>query len=450
MLNNSIRRLGARVLLPVIALWFAIAPATSYAFVTSAVGGYGLPPTSITTFAPAASAPGAIDLFAAGALVAIGAAIGYFAVDYLVGGQTYTVRAPLTNSPTMQVPAPNAPATTSTTTQTCWIGNSNSGNTFGTQCVNGNLDAATSCAQLGGTLASPSWYCVLVPGVVYGVSFQHNTACPAGYVSNGSGGCNLSDARAATPDKACDLSRSGSALAMISDPDCAASGTAIPTICSSDGMSCVGYGTAPNGGAPRSYSIVNTPNGGSIVTTYQQRSLSGQTVVDTNTYTVSPQGTISSTSSSTSTGSIPDPSLSSAPAGTPASIAPTGGTAVTPSTSSGTGTITLPTDYARQGEAGAAADKIKTNDDARMGTAPTTEVIPSSSVPVTYTSVPFTSNAQCPADIPMSVDLNSVNFHHVYNISFSTMCGLMTTLRPLFLAAGAFSCAVIFIGGLKT
>jgi hypothetical protein len=145
---------------------------------------------------------------------------------------------------------------------------------------------------------------------------------------------------------------------MISDPDCTASGTAIPTICSSNGYTCVGYGTSPTG-QPRSYIITPTSDGGTQVQTFQQRTVGGATVVDTTTVTVSPAGVVTGVSGGTQTGNIPAPSTS-APAGSPASVSPSaGGTTVAPTAPATTAPpITFPNDYARQGEAQTAANTI--------------------------------------------------------------------------------------------
>jgi hypothetical protein len=375
MSDKKMRVFFLRAFLPFFAIFCVLIPKSSFAFAPSPFGGFGVPTAGqVATATAGASVPGAVDLFAAAGLVAVGAYMGYMAVDYAVGGQNYTARIPLTSA--APVPAPSAPSTATGVSTYLYSA------TFSGISGQGSSSAA-ACGALGAYLAP--YYTVggcpetgtitltYVPtgATAYGTmtkSGPTGSTCPTGYTSS-SGTCVLTDARQATPDYACDFSRTGSALAMISEPDCAASGQAVPAICAADGTTCVGWGTGPDGTTPRSYVITPNGPGGSTVTTYTQSVAGATTVVTQTTVTVNPDGTVASVGGSQQTGSIPNPNPSSgstasaAPSGTPATVTPTAGTSVTPtgtSTAPGGGTITFPSDYARQGEAKTAADSINT------------------------------------------------------------------------------------------
>lgn len=386
MINFRMRKYFLRAFLPFFLVTAALIPRDAFAFVPANIGGYGLPsPASVSTAsagATAAGAVGAVDLFAALALVTIGATIGYFAVDYAVGGQNYVARIPLSNSSALAVPAPAALPSAAQTFY--WTSGGAGSQTAANVCSGGSLsgyigsDANQAChvfvclmgqtsqngyspyadssvTSVNGSTAACSGHITfnnsLVP--VSGTLFS-SLACPSGYTVSGLN-CVLANARLAQPDNACDLARSGSALAMISDPDCSASGTAIPVICASTGTTCVGYGTAPNGGAPRSFVITPNADGGTTVTTFQQAVVGSTTEVNTTNVTVDPNGKVTQITGGITTGALPNPNATTATPGTPAQVSPApGGTVVTPSAAS----ITFPSDYARQGEAATAAAPI--------------------------------------------------------------------------------------------
>jgi len=379
MIDFRMRKYFARLLLPCFLLWSALIPQNAYALVPASIGGYGLPsPGSVATASGgfgAAAAIGAVDLFAAAGLITVGAAISYFAIDYLVGTDKYTVRVPLTNTPALAVPAPYTPPTSPfipAHVQYSAISTAHPRLWHDTKCLaftdamSWSSDATTTFNTVSCNESTNGVFNYTSGGVTSGnIAFPFGNldtatssiTCETGYSYTG-GACHLTNARLAVPDKACDLSRTGSALAMISDPDCTASGTAIPTICAADGTTCVGYGTAPNGGAPRSYVISPTADGGTQVTTFQQRTIGNTTVVDTTTIGVTADGRVGTISGGTQTGSIPNPQTSTAPAGSPATVSPSGGTQVQPSSTDPAQSITFPTDYARQGEAQTAANTL--------------------------------------------------------------------------------------------
>jgi len=96
-------------------------------------------------------------------------------------------------------------------------------------------------------------------------------------------------------------------------------------------------------------------------------------------------------------------------------------------------------------------DPCKENPDrvgcAVLGTPPTSEAIPSLSVPVSLTPVMFAAPSGCPAPYTGSIDV--LTFHKSWSIGFDSMCSLMTTLRLLFLAVGGAAAAWLFMEGLK-
>lgn len=384
-------KLIARIFLPFFLVWCVTIPRTAYAIVPQAVAAYLLPDVSAISLAAPGAAGGstaaavlaATDAFGVAiASLGIGVLVGYNAVDYLVGGVNYTVRIPLTSDPAKAVPAPSAPATAaqspagtlyvaSFTSAQCPSGfnySSTDPTVLATQYV-AAANASSTCSpstykyEVAPTDARLVRWCYVNSPTACGSPIAPWTStstqpasCPSGYVVSGSG-CVLSDARAATPDKACDLQRSGSALAMISDPDCTASGSAIPVICSAAGTSCVGYGTSANG-QPRSFVIVPNADGGSTISYFQQRPLNGQTVVDSTNIVVAANGTVASVAASTAVGSIPNPATSTAAIGTPATVSPVTSTPVAPSSGSTVPPPAIPSDYARQGEAAAAAQPL--------------------------------------------------------------------------------------------
>lgn len=364
------RRIFARFMLPILTVWLCIVPSRSYAFAPAI---YGIYAASSAMGLGGGAVVGA-DLFAG--MLAIGAGFGLLLVSTPAGDQA---RLPLTSAPANVPAAPTGAPSSLPALQPIW---SSGGSTQAqaNTCTGGVIapiysDASSSCrasvclmgqtSQLGFSkyvdssavlVSGLTYYCTghldetpvggssstaVTVGNIYGSS-----GCPSGYTITGTAPnqtCALSSARLATPDKACDYARSGSALAMISDPDCAGSGTVIPAICASGGVSCSGVGTSPTG-EPRSYIITPTANGGSTVQTFQQGTVSGTTVVTTTTTTVGPDSTVTGVSSSTSTGSI------NTSTGTV-----TTGTTITPTTPSPAPVINFPTDYARTGEAATAA-----------------------------------------------------------------------------------------------
>jgi len=454
-MTDKFKRTLARITLPFVVLFLSLLPGQAYAFVPASIGGYGLPTVTDAVAAAggagSAGAIGAVDILAAGGLIAVGASISYFGIDYLVGPDTYTYRIPLrADSP---VPEPSAAPTASMYTKTyysCCDGSVSDTldsicptvadfvYTPGIDYYNQQLiESTTSQMDAGVCYAIVTSGGIVYPRVATPDISQTTVVCPDGYISDGAGSCTLQDARTATPDKACDLVNTGSALQKLSnDTDCAA----LPQQdldCSSG--ACVITGPNING-QPRRIVVEVSPGGGAVITAQDQRMIGNTPVIDSRTVAVSSAGVVTSSTSGTVTGTLPVDGT-----------APASGTTVTPTDSP---TTTLPTDYARTGEAAAAAKTITDADTAwrngeqqrwndRLGTAPTAEPIPSSTYDVTITAVPFASNAACPSPIAF----NALGTD--YSISYQPACDLMSTMRPLFLAMGAFAAAYVFFQGLK-
>lgn len=326
----NIRRIS-RIFLPLFLGWVLLAPARSYAFVPAAVyAAYAVAPSGASV---------ALSAAGTGLTALVGTGLLYLSLS---DGGTSQLRVPLGVDP---VPAPTAPATT--TAQTTmqyrvyidWFNQTYTGSSFQAACSAvpwgdnnatyiGVNAAGTSCLYAYGTGCVAPNYCN--KGVF---STAPVTNCPAGYTASG-GSCALSDARQATPDNFCDISRNGTTLATIQDNDCAALNADVQAACS--GSSCTIAGKDSSGN-PIRIEINANPDGGTSTTVYTQRTSSGQSVIDTATIRTSGDGVVQQAASTTNAGSLPMDG------------APVVGTPVTPSE------VTFPTDYARQGEAAAAA-----------------------------------------------------------------------------------------------
>lgn len=181
------------------------------------------------------------------------------------------------------------------------------------------------------------------------------SVCPTGYVSGG-GGCVLQNARTAVPDGKADVPRT-------------ASGYQAPTS-SNDADTMPSYAQVNNGtvyaagrnsaGQPVMIQYSVSPDGTrTYITHYTQSESGGQSVVNTRSLAVdSASGQVLSANSANAQGSISAP-------GTGALPTVSTGAAVTPGTATD---IVFPTDYARTGEAAAAAGSINARIDANAQT----------------------------------------------------------------------------------
>lgn len=338
------QKLFARVFLPFFICFVVVLPARAVA----------LPALAGLNVATGA-AGGALTLSALDGvgLVAIGAGVGYLAVDYLTADLQQQLRIPLSTNPARSIPAPAAPASVPQPPQSTvlkgfiypsYYFNVPAGSTYAEVCAlgGGSYNSwAGRCYNGAETCLHSDASCVVGQyGYVGTANIVETPPCPAGYTSS-NGSCALSDARTASPDNKCDYSRSGSALAQLTDPDCPSVANN-PARIQPDG-SIVGGGVA--GGQPQRFQVTPLPNGGSHVETATQKQSGSTTVVDLIAFDVSPTGEVVAASSGTSTGSV---SLS----GDLPTVSV--GAAVPPAA----GTSSFPSDYARSGEAATAATPI--------------------------------------------------------------------------------------------
>lgn len=353
---QNYRRAISRLILPFFTFWLMILPVKSYAVLPA-----------IPILGQLVLSNGARVALTQALSAGIGTSIAYVAV-YVYPGTDDQLRIPVAES--FPVPPPDA-AATAVAVETPVIGSrflSFSPTTAGPSAANwlatlylvspnyvfcageppdGGSYSSRLTVQVGNP-AGTGWGnpCDTIPITMYAwdIAGAPVIECPSGYVDS-AGTCVLSDARQAAPDKACDIGRSGSALAMLSDPDCAGSGTAISEICSSGGVTCTGvkfdvYGKDLDANPVRTV-ITPRPDGGSTIDHYRQRVVGNTPVVDRTTIGVDAGGTLDTISGGTQTGSIP-----------------VDGTTPAPSTDVPPVDLNIPTDYARSGEAQDAIDSI--------------------------------------------------------------------------------------------
>lgn len=415
-------RLAVRLFLPIFVIVTIFLPRSAYAFAPASFSAYQAATSTIAsqftiaeaatgTSAGAAATVGAVDLFAAGALIAVGAYMGYVIVGALAGQSE--VRVPLTAAQPVPAPAASSTAavipastaclyqvaggtgTMSTAAAACQTGCTVSGYygapTFSSCTSSVTSDTgATSCP--GGTYVAACNFQSLASGTMYSINISlygtpstSPATCPAGYTLSGSS-CVLSDARVASPDKACDYSRSGTTLSQYAGDSVDCSGSALHPAVSASAMT---LGGVDGGNNPVLISITPSSSGGSVVQVQRQTTVNGQTQVQTTTITVAPDGTVAGTQTAAQVGTITlDPS-------TQTGTATTTGPAPAPAPQ-----LQFPTDYARQGEAATAASSIIGADNARLGSAPTAETLPASVVDVSgtnFNTLTFTGSGACPA-----------------------------------------------------
>lgn len=346
-----------------------------------ALAGGGATAANMGSFAPAAGA-GAAVLVGTGAL-AVGMAVGYNLMGLVLGDGENNAAVPLTEGG--EVPEPAAPATAGTVTM--YDGQS-------------SVDAACSAyAAAGSGVAScyglPAHTTMTVTGItgstcsihkVYTIdssggncgtydqtySPYQTTACGSGYVMS-SGVCTLQDARQAQPDNRNDVGRSGGAFNM--PPDADSSNSAIPK----------GTITAGPGGAGSSWQVVGqsssgnpivikvdaqAPGGSRLEISEQVQDANSNSFVRTRVLEIAPNSVVTSDSQTMAPSSLSyDPVTQTATQNNSTNTTPYSNPEMQQQP------ITFPTDYARQGEAAAAATSI-TNALLAPSAAPADPVLP--------------------------------------------------------------------------
>lgn len=354
MLNFRMRKLMARIALPFVFVFLVASPA--YALI-------GLVPLVIRMGGSAGLGTG-VEVSALVHLAAIGMSLPYIEVSN--PSNPISVRLPTTEA--QPVPSPTAQATTAPTASSgqytvtgSTFGFSGSGTDPVPLCVAAwdAWRASRGFAPLATTVIGTSGQCTYTGGTTIGALIAYTPpvqTCGSGYVLNGSV-CELSNARQAQPDNACDVSRSGSALQMLQDADCPPLTTGdMINACVAAGIECQISNADPFGnsyifnrssssGQPEVVAVTPTSDGGTKVSVSTQRQSGSTSVIDTTSINVNGAGTVTGVSGSTQTGNIT--------ANTDGTLAVNGtGNTVTPTD------VSFPSDYAVRGEAQDAIDSV--------------------------------------------------------------------------------------------
>lgn len=354
----------------------AVATAGAAASVAIAEAATG---TSAGAIAAGAASSTVVDAVATGIATTVGMALTYLAVKDSAGN---AVRVPLVADANKgKIPAPAAAGTTSPT------------GVWNIQIGAGSQAQANNCS--GGNMQpiyhTPEQACQVLTcffitngytGATYTVTYPVNPqnavcksytgaslintsswsqviACPAGYTVSGSS-CALSDARAVTADHNLDYGRSGNVYSAPSSTDADAATSPIKgSIGASSDVQIVGTDAK---GRTVLYDVVPRTDGGSTVKIQTSVSdTSGNTGLRTQTIQVSPTAFVESATQTTTAQSLSVNTTAGAGAASATVLAADAG-ATAPQTQPQS--ITFPSDYARMGEAAAAAQTVKTSVDA--------------------------------------------------------------------------------------
>lgn len=387
-----------------------------------------LPAVALAAYITPAASSTALYLTAgfAGALGLVGA---YLTIK---DAQDNAVRIPLTTDPAKSPPVPLAASTVPAgQSQLVW---SYQGCPWGGSGTGSTLQEA--CAAAGGDSVNGQYNCIKSG---YGACYYGQTTqstCPPGYASQ-SGNCVLVNARQVTDDKTCDLLLANGQFATADDMNC-------PSTVSTDKLSpmirdgkVVAYGTNSNG-----QPLVFTVSPGASATTLsvqEQIQTATQTQVQTTTATLNPAtGEVVAVQTSVAPGSISSPSAASSPTTATADSTNTPQVSTSPNTQLAPN-IQFPTDYARQGEAQAAANPIKTSVD-KLGDVSNASL----NDPVNPDSAEFengffknTFNGLSAWTVPGHVsecpkpDLSYTVFGHYTHIILDAHCTLYESVKPL-------------------
>lgn len=211
----------------------------------------------------------------------------------------------------------------------------------------GTLTGASSCSA---TCCLSSGGCNTFPQSISSQSTTVQT-CGSGYTLSGNT-CVLAEARATAPDGKYDVSRSASGFTA---PGSTGEADSMPAYMSSAGGKVYAQGKNSAGQPVMIEYAVSADGTKTYITHYTQSEDATQTTVKTQAITVdAATGAVTGATTGTAAGSI-------SPA-TQVGAVPTvsTGAAVTSGASTNTSSLVLPTDYARTGEAGAAANTINT------------------------------------------------------------------------------------------
>lgn len=254
------------------------------------------------------------------------------------------------------MPPPAVASTSQQTSQRKWygLGGTYSYNSAGESCSVGYAaqgDTTCQCDENSG-------YCqVFYMGnysTGYVVLSQMTVTCPAGYTASGDSCLLTSAPRAVQPDQKYDVPVPVSGAGYVA-PSASQEADAMPAYAAFSGGKVYAQGKNSSGQPVMIEYAKNADGSKTYITHYTQTETGSQTQVTTQSITVdSATGAVASAGVGTAVGSI-------APA-TGAGAVPTvsTGAAVTSGTGSGSQSLVLPTDYARTGEAGAAATTINT------------------------------------------------------------------------------------------
>lgn len=385
-----------------------------------------------------------VETVVMGALALIGITAGFFTMTAADGSK---VVVPMVPGAGGAVPAPSAPATSAqaqhlnpAVTYTV----TDNGPSLPHACGGSGLSFAAACAATAcvggwtqvannggsynaGVNSIVDYTCTYWAGGYTNQKFYGATSlsCSAGYVVSGSS-CVLSDAKLVTQDKRQDVARNGNTLSVtLGDLHGSLSANVLTTTNSNDTVSISGTGTS---GQPMQTNFVTTPSGTTILQSQQMADSAGNTYVQTVTATVDLTGAVTSASQSSSNTSLqPDPTNPSLLV----PVANSSGSISANPTATGGG---FPNDYARAGEAAAAAATINAKLDTlhRDLSDTTTVVDPLAVDPTTMPSFGTTFDnlkswnlpahaSTCPAP---DIDLSGVfGAGHVY--SFNAHCQLV-------------------------
>lgn len=359
------RKYFARLFLPFLFVWFTVMPSRAYAIVPLIAYGVSFVSTAGVTISAADVA--GLAIAAAGV-----AAIAYMKITAPDGS---SIAVPAGGSVPAPAAAPNVTPTESTD-GTCFV-------QYGATVY---LDVQPACDAMYADQIAPRGdaqyfthptaagtvplHCqpsvsIGVCNYSYGSSPQSYTLyssgtstpagvveCPSGYVLNGAT-CDLADARMAVDDKRQDFSRglNNNFELFSGDQQGSISGIQGTTNTAGDSLSFIGS----NGGKPSSVTVVAQPGGGYLITqSTQQQDGAGITYVSNSTINIDATGGIIGNSGSAVSGSLDTNNASAA--GGASIVSPAAG--AIPAAPASSSPIVFPSDYARVGEAAAAAVPI--------------------------------------------------------------------------------------------